>query len=212
MLLELVSVWLFSNPKEKQSSLQPLMLRYSLLIKETALWFRLRRLLITLFPFLSFFCSIVHLLSVFNPRNTSRAVSPWLFLFPHEYIFWVKHFQFPLVSFGHLIQGGIWNTGAPVSYCLLCSLAHCDNRMWLSITPGATRTNLCASLWHIYTQKKASRQTGAHPLASVLTLLACCHLPKPHPPPTHFSRELQTSEREIFGAFSSKCCTPFIHC
>lgn len=112
-----------------------------------------------------------------------------------------KHFQF---SPGNLQLPNSRRhpkyTSAPVSHCFPCSFTHYGNKMWLSITPRATYTNLCAS----NAQANATCQLEAHPLLSALTPLAHCHLPEAH---SCLTLQLQSERQEFLQDCKCKCCT-----
>lgn len=168
--------------------------------------------------FSSIYCT--SFLISFNQRNTTGAVSPQLcffFLslsFSHEYIFWVKHFQFLLVIFSHLIQGGIWNTQICLGSSPCLMLFPFALPLSAVIDCGFSITPKCFTFTYTRRKKNATRQTrararggGAYPSPPALTPLARCHLLKPHPPPAPFSLEPHTETRHRkgtrFAAFSS---------
>lgn len=138
----------------------------------------------TFFLFFFSLLFVVPPLILFNIRKKSSAVSLCGFFSPHEYIFWVKHFQFLLVIFSYLIQGGIWNTQVFLSdiVSLALSVAAVIECGFPSFPEPHVQTQVLH--FHIYTHKKVTHLTAAHPLVSALTPLANCHRHKPHPPLT----------------------------
>ncbi len=176
------------------------------LILPSIWWFTLRALLILLFLF-SISLLLLYLFSFYSisEKNVVLFHLSCCVFFSHEYIFCVKHFQFLLVIFRYLIQGGIWNTQALLSHIvfLILSLTTVIECGFPSLPEPHIQTY--ARHFHMYTQKKKQNttcQTGAHPLTSALTPLAHCHLPKPHPPLTHFSLKPHTETKdEFWGIF-----------
>lgn len=140
--------------------------------------------------FWTFFSSIycTSFLISFNQRNTTGAVSPQLcffFLslsFSHEYIFWVKHFQFLLVIFSHLIQGGIWNTQICLGSSPCLMLFPFALPLSAVIDCGFSITPKCFTFTYTRRKKNATRQTGARAGGGGLSITACPDTSGPLPP------------------------------
>lgn len=72
--------------------------------------------------FSPFYCTSSHFIQS-QEKMVLFHLSCCVFLSSHEYIFSVKCFQFLLVIFSYLIQGGIWNTQAPLSHIVSLALS-----------------------------------------------------------------------------------------
>lgn len=154
----------------------------------------------------SFYCTSSHFIQSQKKKMwCCFTLAVVFFFFSHEYIFWVKHFQFLLVIFRYLIQGGIWNTQALLSHIvsLVLSLTTVIGCGFPSLPEPHVQTY--ARHFHMYTQKKKKpRHTSDRSSSISVCLDTTGPLPpnQTHPPPTHFILELHTETKdEFWGIF-----------
>lgn len=167
------------------------------------------------FPHLSsFYCTTSHFIQSQGKKWCCFTLAVVVF-FSHEYIFWVKCFQFLLVIFSYLIQGGNWNTQALLSriVSLTLSLATVIECGFPSLAVPHIQTY--ALHFHIYTHNK-KRHTSDRSSSISVCLDTSGPLPPAQTPPsshtlqsgdTHWDR---TSKRMSFRAFSFKSCTSIL--